>query len=108
VSVVTNLILSIPCGEDEEQRIPEVNAFFDGSESGRRRPLARLHDSEWRYGGTKYMEAELLMGAFNYFDLPAFMAHLRGIVWEYPEEVQVIVMEQDDAVWRILTLEKAP
>jgi hypothetical protein len=104
MSVVTNLIVSLPLASERDPRrwIDRVNAFFTDE-----RPLVYVDDpalpSHW-YGGSKYLEADLLIGACNYLDLDAFMAHLRGIEWEEPERVQVIVKEQDDDGFRILTL----
>jgi protein associated with RNAse G/E len=102
MSVVTNLILHIGILEDEEDRIKDVNEFWEDGIG-----LVSFDSSDlprgW-YGGTKMLEANLYVGAFNYLDLDEFITHLEKIRWEYPEEVQVIVKEQEDDLFRIIQL----
>jgi len=43
------------------------------------------------FGGSKYPHCILLAGAFNYLDMQAFCTHMRGLKWEVPESVQLIV-----------------
>jgi len=106
MSVVTNIVLSLSCwdGEEPEGKLAEVNRYFEG----RCRGLVGVEDPSlpdaW-YGGDKYLEACLFIGAFNsrcLHGLDSFLAHLRSIRWEYPESVQVFVKEQDDDRFRLI------
>jgi hypothetical protein len=94
MSNVTNLILHIGIAEDENQKIAEVNMFFDDQ-----RPLVSIKDESlpdgW-YGGTKHLECNLYVGAFNYLNLERFVAHLKTIRWGEPEALQLIKEEGDD------------
>ena len=107
MSEVTNLILSFSIGEDEEVRLKEVNSF-------RYRDLEmnlvsadfnkNMDGSTAWYGGTKFLETPLYIGAFNHFDLDGFISHLKKINWDQPENVQVIVKGQWDEKFKILEL----
>lgn len=100
MSLVTNCILSF-CGAEEYERIEEVNSFFDC------KPLTSCDDESlprgW-YGGTKMLETSIYIGAFNYLLRYDFLNHISTIGWEFPEDVQLLLQEQDDncfAVFRI-------
>lgn len=101
MSYVTNLILHMGMIEDEDERIKEVNAFFDEDDN----PLVGLNEQPlppgW-YGGTKYLECNLYVGAFNYFQLDDFLKHLQTIKWRAPEDVQLFIKDQDDYKFRII------
>lgn len=101
MSLVTNCILSFSISETEKERIEEVNSFFDC------KPFISCADESlpngW-YGGTKYLETPIYIGAFNYFNKVDFINHLVNIEWYYPEDVQLIIEEQDDARFRIIEL----
>jgi hypothetical protein len=107
MSVVTNLILIFPPGEDETERRNDVNSF---RYSGKQMNLVSIDFDKkekgitW-CGGTKFMEARIYMGAFNHLDLSAFLNHLRKIRWEDRDCVQLIVKEQDDDKFRIIELD---
>lgn len=104
MSVVTNLILFIPHSEHVCTRLAEVNAYFERDQI---RPLVSVDDPAlprgW-YGGSKMLEAFLFLGAFNHLDLRRFIDHLKSLPWECPENVQLIVREQDDERFRIVGL----
>lgn len=104
MSWVTNVVLAISTSDASDGRIAEVNRYFDDKGGA---PLVSVADPSlpkgW-YGGTKYLEATLLIGAMNYFDLTGFYEHLRGIVWKYPEEVQLMVKEQEDFAFRLINV----
>lgn len=107
MSRVTNLLLHTSSADkfvkgEATPRIQEVNRFFEQSNV---KGLVALDDpslpKRW-YGGSKHLEAQLYVGAFNYLNLEAFIKHLRGIQWQVPEWVQLIVKEQDDGLFRII------
>lgn len=105
MSVVTNTILAYGCGERDGWRekhtpmLDAVNRFFEGS---RGFVLANDVDNGGWYGGTKFLECNLAVGAFNYLDLDGLIAHIRSLEWEDPEAVQLIVKEQEDDRFRII------
>ena len=101
MSLVTNCILSFCFAEEEQERIEEVNSFFDC------KPLTSCDDESLQrgwYGGTKMLETPIYIGAFNYLCKYDFFNHIRSIDWEFPEDVQLLLQEQDYncfAVFRI-------
>lgn len=100
MSLVTNCILSFSILDDTEERMKEVNSFFDC------KPLVSCDESLCRgwYGGTKMLETPIYIGAFNYLPRYDFLNHISTIDWEYPEDVQLLLQEQDYncfAVFRI-------
>ena len=101
MSLVTNTILTFSILEYEKDRINDVNKFFE--ESG----FVSCDDESlpigW-YGGTKMLETNVAIGAFNYLELEEFIEHLRNIKWEEPQNVQIIVKEQNDEKFRLLDL----
>lgn len=105
MSVVTNVILSLGIMnegpvDDPRADVAAINAYF-GDATG----LVSLDDPDlprgW-YGGSKMLEQPLYVGAFNYLDLDALVAHIRGLTFREPENVQLIVCEQDDDRFRII------
>ena len=105
MSVVTNLVLclGVSDGESAGRKIEEVNRYFADSCKG----LVSVDDPAlprgW-YGGSKFLEADLYIGAFNHLDLQAFIGHIRSIRWKQPDCVQVFVKEQDDDRFRLLNV----
>lgn len=102
MSYVTNLILHMDGMEEEQERIQEVNAFFDE----RTRPFIGLHDTEllphgW-YGGSKYLECHVYVGAFNYLDLDGLLKHLGTVKWSYPAEVQLFIKDENEETFRLV------
>ena len=107
MSRVTNLILTFSLLENELECINKVNQFqyqklrmnlvsVDFNKNVKRKEA-------W-YGGTKFIEARIYIGAFNYLDLDEFMAHLKKIDWQKPEHVQVIVKEPGQEKFRMVEL----
>lgn len=96
MSVVTNTILaSFSLGEEGRKL---VNEFFpDGL------GFVWVDDPKlppgW-YGGSKYLECDLAIGAFNHLDLNGLIEHLHSI--ELP--CQLIVQEQEDFEFRIIDI----
>lgn len=104
MSLVTNVILHTPIYFDDEQKEIEkqINSFFDESKG-----FVYVDDEKlpigW-YGGTKMLECDLYIGSFNYLDLEGLIKHLSKIKWEYNEQVQLIVKEQEDDKFRIIDI----
>lgn len=108
MSEVTNLILTFQCAEDEAARIEDVNSFeYRGLKMN---VVSADFDKDMEkgyswYGGTKFLETALYIGAFNHFPLEQFIEHLKKIKWDEPENVQLFVKEQFDFKFRLIELE---
>lgn len=108
MSWVTNIILSTPpyFGKEKEEIEKKINSFFEKGDKGFVNCDDKKLPTGW-YGGTKMLEAELWIGAFNYINLEDLVEHLENIDWggDYEkEEVQLIIKDQDDKRFRILNL----
>jgi hypothetical protein len=62
----------------------------------------RLPDG-W-YGGTKYLECDIAIGAFNHLELESLIQHLREIGGPFADELQLMVKEQEDSQFRIIDI----
>jgi hypothetical protein len=105
VSYVTNLIFSLSIVDVDRGKMDEVNTYFVDKGI---KPLVSVDDERlpraW-YGGSKYLETGLYLGAFNHLNLDDFIKHVRTISWEFPESVQIIVKEQEDLKFTIIDLD---
>jgi hypothetical protein len=106
MSVVTNTILSVGGGRISPAFLDAVNSFFDPPSAG----FVSVDDERlpdgW-YGGSKYLEAGLAIGAFNHLDLDDPVRHLRALAPGDPY-LQLIVMEQEDNRFRIINVFDEP
>jgi hypothetical protein len=107
MSVVTNLILSFSSLEQVQERIEDVNSFpYDGRQIN----LVSIDynkDMEkgfsW-YGGNKFFEGNIFIGVYNHFNTAEFLTHLKQINWEAADLVQLIVKEEWDDRFRIVSI----
>lgn len=69
-----------------------INEYFptDDSCSG-----GKLEDIGDYAGGTKSLEAIVLVGAFNYLTTDEMIKHIRSLPWRKPDNVRIFVQEQD-------------
>lgn len=112
MSEVTNLILTFSNSEDEAQRIKEVNFYVsDGSSINlvsadylRKVNSSELDNQKSWYGGTKFLERPLYIGALNHLDLEDFINYLKEIEWEEKEYVQIIVKQEQDEKFKIIEI----
>lgn len=110
MSWVTNTILHY--GGLGPEFLQEVNRYFvevqgypEGYEG-----LVSVDDprlpSGW-YGGHKYLECDLAIGALNHVDLTAFIAYIREVCnkkgWG---GVQLIMMDQEEAMFHIIEIDQ--
>jgi len=63
--------------------------------------LRDLTDAE--FGGNKVPE-QLYGGALKYFDLASFARVLCETPWEHPEKIQVMIFDEDNFRWQLLSL----
>jgi len=59
--------------------------------------------SGW-YGGTKFLETNLFIGAFNFLNKGKLLEHIRTIDFLSPEDVQLIIQEQEDTRFHIINV----
>lgn len=100
MSYVANTILVFSVIEDEIERLSEVNSFF-----GESKGFVSCDDENLKigwYGGTKMLETNLCIGVFNYLDLDGLIQHIKNIKWESPQDVQIIIQNQNDDKFSII------
>ena len=108
MSRVSNIILCIEGIDfDADRKCREIHAFFASDDI---RGFVSVDDEalpkRW-YGGTKYLEADLYIGAFNHIDIEALISHIQGIEWQGPTSVQLMVKEQEESLFKsVVVIEK--
>lgn len=105
MSHVSNVILSFSILEDEKRVMREVNDYLEKEENQRFESADFKVGGKFWYGGHKVLETPLWLGAFNYLHIGSLLKFMRGVQWEYPDEVQLIVKDQDSDLFEILTLD---
>jgi hypothetical protein len=101
MSNVTNAILHY--GMHGPEFLAKVNAFFD-NEFDRFVSVEDEHLPPHWYGGTKSLECDLAIGAFNVLDLDGLIKHLCSLSSLYDEQLRLIVKEQEDERFRIINI----
>lgn len=110
MSQVTNALLTFSVLENEEQRVAEVNEALAkvNNSSLPQEFLDATDPATTRYGGYKVFECPLYMAAFNHIATNDLLASVKAASWAY-SGVQLLVNEQDDdAGFRVLTLDSVP
>lgn len=106
MSWVTSLILNLGCGGIRgEELVEEVNGFFEQyHESGS--GLVLVDDARLPplWYGKQPFPCRLAIGAFNHLDLDGLIQHLRTVQWPYPDQVQLIVKDEDDQRFHIIDI----
>lgn len=97
MSRVTNIILAFEVLTDHSKTIEPLNKWLLDKY---RNNLERV---DQHAGGNKQMEVEVWMGAFNYFQVYELETQLGS----WPEDlcITLMVQEQDDDHFRVLTIE---
>lgn len=111
MSNVTNLIISFSIAEDEISRAMDINSFFNNgrdfnivsADFEKNKRLLLNTNKSW-YGGDKYLETPLYIGAFNDLNVNELISFLKLIDWSEPENVQVIIKGQNDDKFSIISL----
>jgi hypothetical protein len=102
MSYVADTILVFSICEDEHARLADVNRVLAPCTcpSGQQF-VGNVADFETKagtsaYGGCKALQTPTFVAAFNYLDIEQFVEGLRTIAWEHPEEVQLLVSNEND------------
>lgn len=108
MSWVTSLMLHIsPIEEDATALAEAVNAFFldfPHPVTGASRCDEGMAPMSPRVPGGKCFGAAIWVGAYNYFPLDAFLAHLRTLPWDPDRCSQLFVMDEEDLSFRVIAL----
>lgn len=105
MSNVTNIILATQLGEDKEYLLEKFSGYNANGLPFNLQSIDSDHLPKAWYGGSKMMEANVFLGAFNYLDLDSLIVYLKEeIQWNDPMSVQLIVKKQDDYKFQIIDL----
>ena len=100
MSVVTNAILHYPLGAEEF--LSRINTFFPPYIRGFVSVEDKRLPEAW-YGGSKYLECGLAIGAFNHLDLQALIEHICQI--DYPQtDTQLFIQEQEEDRFKLINI----
>jgi hypothetical protein len=103
MSRVTELVVIVnPTDQSAVQELSfwltEDNANQDDRGSGGTGNLLPLTEN---WGGYKNPSSELWAGALNYIDVAALLTHMTEINWTEPDQVQILVQEEEDDYFRL-------
>ncbi|MCX4744220.1 squamosa promoter-binding protein 15 [Kitasatospora sp. NBC_01287] len=108
MSHVANVMISVepddrPAVEALSQwlRTAAPRRGFGPGAVGRVGSLNETTGSGTRWGGGKSPECDVYAGALNHADLAGLVAHVERIAWQHPEFVQLFVMDQEQAYFRV-------
>ena len=103
MSHVDNVILAFE-ESDSADLIARINGWLD--ENAYHQSFGpSLKSVDAAYGGSKVLEADLYVAAFNYFPEAKFLEFLRTLPWTQPQLVQVMIKRQwDENGWSILSV----
>ena len=104
MSLVTNVVLLMSCGELEDSAVPdrlpaldELNAWLSEGHGGS--CAGTLHEVSDHGVNRKAMECYVAIGAFNYLDVKGFIEAFRRVAWNDPEDVQLLIQTQEASVF---------
>jgi hypothetical protein len=104
---VANVMLSVGWGDEGNaeafsrwlgEECPHRQPDLDPGGRGSLRPITG-RDNQW--GGHKHPECAVFAGALNHADLDAVIRRFGEIEWYSPNAVQLFVMDQEDAFFRV-------
>jgi hypothetical protein len=107
MSSVTNCILHFSVFEPEDRCLEKVNSFFTEAVGYfGRQPFVSVEDGV--YGGDKWLESPIFIGAFNYLNVEALCAHIRSIEFARPASVQLIIQRPEEDRFSIINVFEGP
>ena len=104
MSVVTNLLIAFSSGEREDEVLAQLRKYMHRGQAFNIVSVKNPALPPSWYGGSKYLETGLLVGAYNHLDLTALLAFMQQMQWNDPEDVQLIVKEQETFKFRVIDL----
>lgn len=98
MSHVSNVFFHIDIA-DEHKNMEEIHGWCrENLRAGQ--TFRKIEDDQ--VGGSKCLECEIYAAAMNFMDEGGFFDFLCTLYWEFPEDVQYIVMRQDDSRFQII------
>ena len=92
MSYVTDAILTWSVLENEDTILERINAKMpDGKH------FLKIES----VGGDNHAQAEMAVGAFNYFDSSQIVYAMQSVDWRYPEEVQVYAKDENQNLFNV-------
>ena len=104
MSVVTNLLIAFSSGERENEVLAQLRKYMHRGQAFNIVSVKNPALPPSWYGGSKYLETGLLVGAYNHLGLTALLAFMQQMQWNDPEDVQLIVKEQETFKFRVIDL----
>lgn len=92
MSKVTDVVILAPLSAERSPAMSAINAWLDERHYGQ---LVEVSDHA---GGTKAMQARVYLGAFNYIDVAAFTAMVKGAPWGRWEAQQIRLMLHEEEI----------
>lgn len=104
MSRITNLLIAFSSLEEEEQVLSQLRQHSDRGEPFH---IVSMKDAtlpvHW-YGGSRNLQTGLLVGVYNHLDLPALLTFMQSMSWENPDEVQILIKEDEVRRFQLLDL----
>jgi hypothetical protein len=97
MSRVTNVIITTCAGEDETAEALNRACVWNDAIPFRHVPSSHV-------AGDKHLECNVFTGAFNHLDLLRLIQSVSSVRWNYPESVQLFVLEEESERFRELDL----
>lgn len=109
MSHVANVILNYTYGHSyDAECLVDVNAHLAREHGTGLKPM--IHGDEHddlHWGGNKNPEVVLYAGAFNYLDDEELLDVIASQPWTYPDEIQVLIQDQNDMRFVVYNLNSA-
>ena len=86
------ILTPLPHSDQESPAIAVINAWLDEHHYGQ---LVEVSDHA---GGKRAMQAQVYLGAFNYLDVPAFIATVKGAPWHRWDQGRVRLMVHEEEI----------
>jgi hypothetical protein len=100
MSVVTNVILKVPFFDGKDGAVGKINAElikYSKQQLFVDKPIDHAYEENPPIGGTKCLEVELYLAAFNYMDTQVLVDAVKKVAKEsdQPNGYQLFVCEQE-------------
>lgn len=105
MSRVTDIIITASLSEDCNHLTEQFKAFSSGDGPFKLVSIENEKLPKGWYGGSKFIEANIFIGAYNYLEIEKlidFMKH--QVQWQDPYVVQIIFKQQEDEKFQIVDL----